>query len=109
MTFTPPVYDPQTGIVMLAGRDQIMAYYEQFRLGQMESFAEFVLSKGHGAVTPHGIKGSNGRQVPETWQACGRRLFGERFVGVMERAVDAYRAAHAGHRTAPVEIPDPDF
>ena len=108
MSFVPPVYDPKTGIVMLKGRDEILAYYEQFRPQQMESFAQFVLSKGYGATTPNGKRNSAGIKVSESWQECGKRLFGERFVPVMARAIRDHNARHeAPRQTEP--IPDPEF
>lgn len=122
----PPPYNPETGIVIFkAGAahasmlEQINAYYEaHFRQRQMETFAQFVLQKGHGALSPRHVKKDDGTLVRETWQACGRRLFGQRFVAVMEKAVKDYCAAHAGSppATAPdppahvlEEIPDPEF
>jgi hypothetical protein len=98
-------------------RDQIHDYYEEhFRQGHMETFAQFVLEKGHGAMAPPRYK--DGQMIRETWQACGRRLFGERFVPVMERAINEYRASHAAPPPEPLpeppahfleNIPDPDF
>lgn len=133
MSADPPLYNPNSGIVLFPVGSthpplltQIDAYYEaNFRAGQMESFARFVLEKGYGACTPHGRKNAHGVIVRETWQACGRRLFGERFADVMDRALTEYRAAHRGKppeplQPAPVllgeppahvleEIPEPQF
>lgn len=122
MTCDPsiPSYKPETGIVVFPeGRrlDQIDAYYEaNFRQRQMETLAQFILEKGHGAMAP--MIRVDGVEIRETWQARGRRWYGQRFVAVMEKAVNEYRAAHgaAPAGTAPVppahvleEIPDPDF
>lgn len=126
---SPPPYRPETGIVIFPvgpehprPLEQIHAYYEaHFRPGQMKSFAQFVLEKGHGAMAP--VMRVDGKEVRETWQARGRRLFGQRFVAVMEQAINEYRAAHAAEArpapaTAPLEeppahileeIPEPDF
>lgn len=126
----PPPYKPETGLVTFAGgasmREQIYAYYEaHFRTGPhmapIETFAQFVLEKGHGAMAPQ--MRIDGKLIIETWQARGRRLFGQRFVAVMEQAINEYRAAHAAEArpapaTAPLEeppahileeIPEPDF
>lgn len=124
----PPPYRPETGIVIFPVgsahprmREQINAYYEaHFRKGQMETFAQFVLEKGHGAMAP--MMRVDGEDIHETWQARGRRLFGQRFIAVMEKAINEYRAAHAETAppptTAPLEtppahvleeIPEPEF
>lgn len=110
--FTPPPYNPTSGILYVKGLDQICAYYEQFRPGQMESFAQFVIEKGHGARSPR--KDSKTGDF-ETWQGAGRRLFGERFIPIMERAIEAHRAklakpqAIAAPPPKPAVIPEPDF
>lgn len=129
VTMSAPPYKPDTGIVIFPigaqhprMLEQIDAYYEaNFRQQQMESFAQFVLEKGHGALSPSPIKTDDGHMVRETWQACGRRLFGKRFIAVMERAVNEYRATHgalsppaeAPLETPPAhvleEIPEPEF
>lgn len=125
-TPSPPLYNPSSGLLTFpvgSGapklRDQINAYYEtHFRQRQMETFAQFVLEKGHEARTPNGAKNSYGEKVPETWQQCGRRLFGDRFVPIMEQAIAAYRAKHGAPPVQAVpeppayitaEIPEPDF
>lgn len=121
-----PAYNPSSGLLNFeigAGkpslRTQITAYYEaNFRERQMDSFADFVISKGFGACSPHPVRNKHGDRIRETWQSCGRRLFGDRFVTVMERKVAEFKA-QAG---APVpqstpepppyvseEIPEPDF
>lgn len=123
---SPPPHRPETGIVIFPigpehprMLEQINAYYEaHFRQRQMETFAQFVLEKGHGAMAP--AMRVEGKEVQETWQARGRRLFGPRFVAVMERAVNEYCAAHGPAPTPTIpletppahvleEIPDPDF
>lgn len=90
----------------------ICDHYEQFRPAQMESFARFVLSKGYGATTPQGRRNDRGQKVPETWQACGRRLFGDRFGLVMERILIEHQTA-GEVKPAPVAsalpLADPDF
>lgn len=93
-----PKKDIGSGILFLKGRDEILAYYEQFRPAQMESFARYAFSKGYGAKV-HG--------TDETWQACGRRLFGDRFIAAMERVVNEHRAASSG--ASPVEAIEPEF
>jgi hypothetical protein len=85
----------------------IVEYYEEFRPAQMEHFARFVISKGYGATTPHGRRGPDGRKQSETWQACGRRLFGERFIPVMERMLAEHKEGMAAK--PPAVIPDPEF
>ena len=127
----PPTPSPETGIVIFPVGpehprmlDQIHAYYEKhFRQGQMETFAQFVLEKGHGALAQNPVKADDGRMIRETWQACGRRLFGPRFIEVMERAINDYRATHSVSTFQPFkpppdpsppphvleEIPEPDF
>ena len=116
-----PPYKPETGIVVFPeGRrriEQIVAYYDaNFRQGQMETLAQFVLEKGHGAMAP--VIRIDGQEVHETWQARGRRWYGQAFVAVMEKAVNEYRAVHgvAPADSSPVapphileEIPDPEF
>lgn len=92
---------------MLKGREQVLAYYKQFRPQQMETFAQFVLSKGFGATTPQGKRNSAGVKVAESWQECGRRLFGDGFVAVMARAVRDHNAAANAPQREP--IPDPEF
>lgn len=90
--------------------DDIVAYYEPFRQTQMENFARFVISKGYGATTPNGHRKANGEKKPETWQACGRRLFGDRFVPVMERMLAEHQAAMLANPPAvTAEIADPEF
>ena len=121
---SPPPYNPESGILVfpVGGAHprlsaQIEAYYDaNFRARQMETFAQMVLEKGHGAYTPNGVKRSDGTVVRETWQACGRRLFGDRFIPVMERAIARYIAAHGAPRApyAPPayvleEVPEPEF
>lgn len=96
-----------TGQKLLFTLADVVEYYEQFRPAQMEHFARFVLSKGFGATTPHGRRNANGQKEPETWQACGRRLFGDRFIPVMERVLAEHRAAMAAQ--PPAAIPDPEF
>lgn len=84
-------------------------HYEQFRPSQMEHFARFVLSKGYGAMTPHGRRNpATGKKERETWQACGRRLYGERFVSVMDRMIAEHKTAVAAP-DASQAIPDPEF
>jgi len=125
MAADPPPYKPDTGIVIFSGsaqREQIHAYYEaHFRTGPhmrpMETFAQFVLEKGYGAMAPP--MRVDGQEIRETWQARGRRLFGQRFIAVMEKAVTDYCAAHGVSPPPPAaleppahvleEIPDPDF
>lgn len=131
VTMSVPPYKPETGIVIFPTGpehprplEQIYAYYEaHFRTGPhmrpMETFAQFVLEKGHGAMAP--VMRFDGKKIHETWQARGRRLFGQRFVAVMERAVNEYRATHgvlpppaeAPLETPPAhvleEIPEPEF
>jgi hypothetical protein len=123
---SPPAYNPSSGLLnfevgpgKIALQKQIDAYYEaNFRARQMETFADFVLEKGYGAYSPNPVRNKHGERVRETWQQCGRRLFGERFVAVMERKVTEYRAQHAtgASSAAPEppphileEIPEPDF
>lgn len=91
--------------------EDVCAYYEQFRPAQMENFARFVISKGYGAITPYGRRQSgSGKMERETWQACGRRLFGERFIPVMERALETHRATLTVPAPAILAtIPDPEF
>jgi hypothetical protein len=117
MAANPPPYNADTGIVIFDGgrgqREQIHAYYEaHFRTGPhmspIETFAQFALEKGYGAYAPRLVKNERGEMVRETWQACGRRLFGERFVGVMERVVTEYRAQHgATPPRASAPLPEP--
>lgn len=90
--------DIGSGILFLRGRDEILAYYEQFRPAQRESFARFVFSKGYGAKVP-------GRD--ETWQACGRRLFGDDFIATMERIVNEHRTTPSG--SPPPVVIEPEF
>lgn len=89
-------------------------YYEQFRPAQIEHFARFVIAKGYGATTPHGRRNAmNGKKEPETWQACGRRLYGERFGPAMERALAEHQAAAVAAKSAPIApmppLADPEF
>lgn len=126
---SPPAYNPETGIVIFpVGSahprmlEQINAYYEaNFRVGQMKTFAQFVIEKGCGALSPRQVKNARGELVNETWQACGRRLFGDRFIAVMQRALAEYLAVHGSpppqaQESLPEppahileEIPEPDF
>jgi len=98
-----------TGQKLLFTVADVVEYYEQFRPAQMEHFARFVITKGYGAVTPNGRKDANGRKEPETWQACGRRLYGERFIAVMERVLAEHRAAIEAQPQPAAAIADPEF
>lgn len=83
----------------------VVRYYEPFRQTSVLNFARFVISKGFGAMVP---RKSGGKE--ETWQACGRRLYGEAFIPAMEQALEEYRVSVANNpppATGP--IPDPDF
>jgi hypothetical protein len=125
MTDTP-LYNPSSGLLNFelgpgnpSLRVQVTAYYEMnFRARQMETFADFVISKGFGAWSPHLVRNVQGFRVKETWQSCGRRLFGERFAVVLERKIAEYRASHGAPSATPTpeppahiseEIPEPDF
>lgn len=126
----PQKHNPETGIVIfptgtgVSQLRQIDDYYEaNFRDKFMWGFANFVYEKGYGACTPHGRRHPQGGTVPETWQECGRRLYGDRFKAVMARVIEerqAGRPAPTAPRKEPViladpppisleEIPDPDF
>jgi hypothetical protein len=102
------VMEPSGGKLLFTLAD-VCDYYEQFRPAQMENFARFVISKGYGATTPQGTRNDRGQKIPETWQSCGRRLFGERFIPVMERVLVEHRAALAAKSTAVQPIADPEF
>lgn len=65
----------------------------------IDGFADYVVKQGFGAVTP--VKPYGMRQ-PETWQACGRRLWGKKhFDEAMRRAIERSRAAKTSSRTSP--------
>ena len=49
------------------GYAELELAYAPYRERMLECFARFVIDEGYGAMTPRG----------ETWQACGRRMFGE--------------------------------
>lgn len=62
----------------------------------LDGFADFVVRQGFGAVTP--IK-PYGAKKPESWQECGRRLWGEKhFNDAMHRAIERSRAARTSAR-----------
>lgn len=62
----------------------------------MDGFADYVVRKGFGAVTPNKINGK-----PESWQMCGRRLWGERpFNDAMARAIARSRGGKTNTRTS---------
>lgn len=52
---------------------QLVEYQEIKRELFLNEFAEFVFKQGSRAVTPKMINGK-----PESWQACGRRIWGEK-------------------------------
>lgn len=55
----------------------------------LDGFADFVVRQGFRAVTPGKINGK-----PESWQACGRRIWGETyFNGALEKAIERARSA----------------
>lgn len=91
------------GVLILHGLNEVLDYLEQFKPARMEHFARFVLSKGYGAKTPKG----------ETWQTCGRRLFGAQFIPVMDRVLNEHRLAAAGTHeksrppSAEIDTPEP--
>ena len=69
----------------------------------LDGFCDFVIKQGFGAVTPNKPYGARG---PETWQACGRRLWGEtHFKEAMARAIERSRAARTSSRTSQESAP----
>lgn len=65
----------------------------------IDGFADYVVKQRFGALTP--VKPYGMRQ-PETWQACGRRLWGKtHFNEAMKRAIERSRAAKTSSRTSP--------
>lgn len=86
----------------------VIRYYEPFRRTQVLNFARYVIAKGYRATVPR-----KPGQPEETWQACGRRLFGDAFIPAMEQALEEYRASVANDPpdSEPQQgpIPDPEF
>lgn len=63
----------------------------------LPAFAEFVFKQGHGAAAPNKHNGK-----PESWQDCGRRIWGkEHFNMALERVIERSRAARTSSRTSP--------
>lgn len=80
--------------------DRIYAIYRKY---QMECFARFVIDEGYGATAPANV-GSAAHPRYETWQECGRRMFGDPFVTVLQDELRKRRLAQLGvqDHTAPV-------
>lgn len=63
----------------------------------LEGFAEYVYKQGYGAVSP---SRNNGK--PESWQDCGRRLWGkETFNQAFEKVIENKRAEKTRAATSP--------
>lgn len=65
---------------------------EQF----LPAFAEYVFKQGYGAVSPNKYNGK-----PESWQDCGRRLWGKRhFNEALEKVIERSRAGRTNATTS---------
>lgn len=63
----------------------------------LEGFAEYVYKQGYGAVSPNKQNGK-----PESWQDCGRRLWGkETFNQAFEKVIESKRAVKTRAATSP--------
>lgn len=63
----------------------------------LPAFAEFVFRQGYGAASPIKINGK-----PESWQDCGRRLWGkEHFNLEFEKVIERSRASKTRGATSP--------
>lgn len=63
----------------------------------LPAFAEFVFKQGFGAAAPNKYNGK-----PESWQDCGRRLWGkEHFNTEFERVIERSRAGRTRAATSP--------
>jgi len=58
------------------------AAWDENKQFMAECFARFVISQGYGARAPRNI-GTDGSTKYETWNECGRRLFGQRFNSIL--------------------------
>lgn len=63
----------------------------------LEGFAEYVYKQGYGAVSP---SKNNGK--PESWQDCGRRLWGKEIFNLaFEKVIESKRAEKTRAATSP--------
>lgn len=81
-------------------RGKIEAHAEERRRLFVRGFARFVILRGSGAKAP----AVDGQEKAETWQAVGRRLYGESlFNEVLREEIEAQRGAkHAKSRISSV-------
>lgn len=79
--------------------DQVLDEYAQLKREMfLPGFADYVLKQGYGAVSPNKIKATG---KFETWQACGRRIWGEtHFNKAMREAIARSRGAKTSSKTS---------
>lgn len=83
---------------------ETVRYLDTYKQHMMECFARFVINEGPGARTP--VKYKNGEAVSESWQECGRRLFGsEEFHKTMKAELQKMATLQLGAN----EDQPPDF
>jgi hypothetical protein len=92
--------EPMTGVEARRHLDECLDEYARVKRALfLDGFADFVVKQGFGAVTP--IKPYGSRR-PESWQECGRRLWGEKhFNEALKRAIERRRGGKTSAPTSP--------
>jgi hypothetical protein len=77
--------------------DEMEEYIRDKRARFMDGFADYVVRQGYGAVSPIKVNGK-----PESWQDCGRRLWGkDHFNEALKRAIERRRGGKTSDPTSP--------